>query len=66
MRLDVRIPIGLMFTALGLLLTGYGAATLGQPFTAPTGIPINLVWGIVLLVFGLAMLALARRTPGDP
>lgn len=66
MRLDVRIPIGLMFTALGILLTGYGAATLGGPGTAPTGIAINLIWGIVLLAFGLTMLALARRTPPGP
>ena len=61
MQLDVRFPIGLMFTALGLLLAGYGAATLGDSGTAPTGIAINLVWGVVLLVFGLTMLALARR-----
>ncbi len=61
MRLDVRIPIGLMFTALGLLLTGYGAATLGQPGTAPSGVPINLLWGVLLLAFGLGMLGLARR-----
>ena len=59
--LDVRLPIGLLFTALGALLTAYGAVTLGQPGTAPTGVPINLVWGGVLLGFGLWMLFLARR-----
>lgn len=64
MRLDVRIPIGLMFTAVGILLTGYGAATLGQPGTAPTGVSINLVWGVILLAFGLGMLELARRARG--
>ena len=60
--LDVRLPIGLFFTLLGLLLTAYGAATLGAPGTAPTGVPIDLVWGVVLCGFGLALLRLTRRT----
>jgi len=66
--LDVRVPIGGFFSVLGLLLTGYGWATLGTPGTAPAGVPIDLVWGAVLLVFGVAMLALARhaRKPSNP
>jgi len=62
MNLDVRIPIGLMFTMLGLLLTGYGVATLGEPGARPTGLPIDIIWGIVLLVFGVGMLVLFRRS----
>ena len=46
---------------LGLLLTLYGAATRGQAGTEPTGVPINLTWGVVLFAFGLWMLWLARR-----
>ena len=61
MRLDVRLPIGLFFGLLGTLLTAYGVATLGTPGTAPVGIPIDLVWGVVLLAFGIFMVALARR-----
>ena len=61
MRLDVRLPIGAFFTLLGVLLAGYGIATRGAPGTAPTGVSIDLIWGAVLLGFGLAMLALARR-----
>ncbi|MEK7667704.1 MAG: hypothetical protein AAB409_03560 [Gemmatimonadota bacterium] len=57
MRLDIRWPIGLMFSLLGALLAVYGGVTFGQPGTAPAGVPINLVWGLVMLVFGLAMLA---------
>jgi hypothetical protein len=64
MGLDVRIPIGLMFSILGLLLVVYGAATLHAPGAQPTGLPINVIWGIVMLVFGLAMLALVRRSEG--
>jgi hypothetical protein len=60
--LDVRRPIGLFFTVLGVLLAGYGVATRGTPGMTPTGVPIDLVWGAALLVFGVAMLWLARRT----
>ena len=61
MTLDVRLPIGLFFGLLGALLTAYGAVTLGAPDTAPVGIPINLVWGVVLLAFGVFMVILSRR-----
>jgi hypothetical protein len=59
--LDLRIPVGTLFALIGALLAAYGGATLGEPGTAPTGVPINLVWGLVLVAFGTAMLALARR-----
>ena len=62
MTLDVRLPIGLFFTLLGVLLVAYGAATRGSPGMAPAGVPIDLVWGGALLAFGVAMLWLARRT----
>ncbi len=65
MWLDVRIPIGLMFTVVGVLLGGYGLFTLGRPGTAPTGVPIDLVWGGVMLAFGAVMLLLARRRKVD-
>ena len=61
MGVDLRIPVGALFALIGVLLGVYGGATLGQPGTAPTGVPINLVWGLVLLDFGTAMLTLARR-----
>ena len=61
MGLDLRLPIGLMFAVLGLLFTAYGALTLGQPGTSPTGLPIVLIWGVVMLAFGVALLVLARR-----
>jgi formate hydrogenlyase subunit 3/multisubunit Na+/H+ antiporter MnhD subunit len=61
MGLDLRIPIGIMFALLGVLFTAYGAATLGRPGTSPTGLPIVLIWGAVMLLFGVVMLALSRR-----
>jgi hypothetical protein len=63
-RLDVRLPIGALFSVLGVLFAVYGAATWGRPGTTPTGVPINLVWGLVLLAFGALMLFLARRAAG--
>ena len=59
--LDVRLPMGGFFSLVGALLTAYGAVTRGAPGMAPTGVAINLVWGVALLGFGLAMLGLARR-----
>jgi hypothetical protein len=64
MGLDVRIPIGLMFSVVGVLLSAYGLATLGAPGTAPTGVPIDLTWGVVMLGFGVVMLLLSRHS-GD-
>ena len=54
MGLDIRWPIGLMFTLIGALLTGFGALKASD--SQSLGININLVWGLVLLVFGVGML----------
>jgi hypothetical protein len=61
MNLDLRIPMGLMFTLVGLILTLFGASTSGSPIYARSmGINANLDWGIVLLIFGSAMYVLGR------
>ena len=68
--LDVRLPIGSLFTALGLLLGGYGLATAGDPahYARSLSVNINLWWGLVMLVFGLLLLAaaLGRGKPSGP
>lgn len=63
MGLDIRLPIGLMFAILGLLLSVYGLLTSGNEMYArhSLGININLWWGLALLAFGLVMLLLGRR-----
>ena len=66
MQLDVRLPIGMLFSGLGVLLAAYGVATRDASGMAPTGVPIDLVWGIVLLAFGAGMLYLARRGARRP
>jgi hypothetical protein len=62
MGLDIRLPIGLLFLVIGLILAGAGLT--GEPRTlagAVVGINIDLVWGAVMAGFGLVMLALAAR-----
>jgi formate hydrogenlyase subunit 3/multisubunit Na+/H+ antiporter MnhD subunit len=59
MGLDIRWPIGLMFTFIGVLLIGFGAVN--STDSQRLGMNINLVWGIVLLVFGVLMLLGASR-----
>ena len=54
MGLDLRWPIGLMFTLIGALLAVFGAVK--KTDSVSLGININLIWGIVLLVFGVLML----------
>jgi hypothetical protein len=61
MRLDVRYPIGGMFTILGSLLVLYGLLSDRAIYGRSLGINVNLWWGVVLLLFGLGMLWLAYR-----
>jgi hypothetical protein len=55
--LDLRWPIGLMFSLIGALLVIYGAATHSDTalYQRSLGININIIWGIVLLIFGVLM-----------
>ena len=66
MGLDIRLPIGLMFTILGLLLAGYGLLGDKTIYQRALGININLWWGLVMLLFGLVMLALGRKSIKAP
>jgi hypothetical protein len=63
MGLDLRWPIGLMFSLIGTLLVLYGLITNSNSelYARSLGLNINLLWGLVLLVFGAAMLFLAWR-----
>ena len=63
MYLDLRIPMGLMFTFTGAIMTTWGIKTNGDTtlYAKSLGLNVNLWWGMVLLVFGLVMLVLGRR-----
>lgn len=61
MKLDLRLPIGLMFATFGVMLTVYGLVSNDAMYATSLGINVNLWWGLVLLVFGLVMLGFALR-----
>jgi hypothetical protein len=68
MGLDIRWPIGLMFSLIGVLLTGYGVFKRAAAVTHVQGqeVNIDLIWGVVLLVFGVLMLLGAARGGKTP
>jgi hypothetical protein len=61
--MDLRLPLGLMFSVVGASLLGFGAMTLSHPMYQQHSLGINLnLWaGFGTLAFGLAMLWLGRR-----
>lgn len=61
MGLDIRLPIGAMFTLFGLLLVVYGLVSDKSIYQRSLGINVNVGWGAVLLVFGILMLVLGKR-----
>jgi hypothetical protein len=61
MKLDIRLPLGLLFLVFGVLLGSFGLAGNQAIYDRSLGININLWWGIIMLVFGLAMVLLGRR-----
>jgi len=53
----------LMFTLVGVILSVFGLATRGSEiYERSLGIDANLWWGLVLLVFGLTMFLMGRRS----
>lgn len=63
MGLDIRVPIGGMFSILGLILVVYGLVTAGntEMYARSLGLNMNIGWGAVMLGFGLIMLFFGRR-----
>jgi hypothetical protein len=59
--LDLRLPAGLFFDAVGtiLLLMGIFNPTDRAPLTP---VNINIITGIVMVIFGTFLLVLARRS----
>lgn len=70
MGLDIKLPIGLMFTILGILLTLKGLFSIGDEvyLIKSLGYNINLWSGLAMLIFGFVMLLLSflgrRKKPG--
>ena len=72
MGLDIRWPIGLMFSLIGAIMVLYGLVTSSNAeiYQRSLGINVDLYWGLVLLVFGGWMLRMAWRgsqnKPNEP
>jgi len=60
---DIRFPIGLMFTILGVLITIFGFVTMSntEMYKQSLDINVNIIMGILMLIFGLIMLFMAVR-----
>jgi len=65
MGLDIKVPIGLMFAILGLLLTIFGLATNGDTelYKRSLDINVNLWTGLVMVLVGVFMLATSKFKP---
>lgn len=61
--MDLRLPIGILFTIYGVMLVGYGLFTQDSAiYQKSLGLNINIGWGVVLLIFGLLMWFFAKRS----
>jgi uncharacterized membrane protein len=67
-RFDIRIPIGTLFLLLGVILAIYGIATKSNVdlYGRSENIVINLWWGLIMVVFGAAMLYFGLRAHRRP
>ncbi|PYV23642.1 MAG: hypothetical protein DMG24_13460 [Acidobacteria bacterium] len=61
MGLDIRWPIGFIFTIYGTILVVFGWTANPQIFERSPGMNIDVAWGGVMLLFGLFMGGLALR-----
>jgi hypothetical protein len=62
MGLDVRLPLGLLFLAIGAILACYGLLTIGSDqYDKSMGVNLNLVWGSILTILGLLTAWLGRK-----
>jgi hypothetical protein len=62
-NVDARIAVGMFFTLTGTILSAFGFSTRDRMdvYSKSLGIDANLWWGLVLLAFGITMLAFGRR-----
>jgi hypothetical protein len=50
--LDLKLPIGWLLSAYGLLLGVYGLFTKKEMYGKSLGFNLNLVWGVLMLAIG--------------
>jgi hypothetical protein len=60
--LDIRLPMGLLFLVLGVILIVFGLQADPAIYVRHSlGQNVNLLWGVIFALFGAAMLWLVRR-----
>jgi hypothetical protein len=71
MGLDIRLPIGFLFSIFGVLLVAYGLLNPAEAQKS-LGLNVNVEWGAIMLGFAAVMLLLgwrgytsARRSPRE-
>ena len=61
MHLDVRVPLGLLFLLLGIILIVFGLASNPAIYAQHSlGQNVNLFWGAIFALFGAVMLLFTR------
>ncbi len=60
MDLDLRVPVGLLFITLGLIMGIFGLTSDPGIYHKSLGINVNLFWGLTQLIFGSLMLTFGR------
>lgn len=50
--LDLKLPIGCLLSAYGVLLGIYGLVTKKELYEKSLGLNLNLAWGILMIVIG--------------
>lgn len=60
--IDIRYPIGLLFSVIGIVLLIYGVTTMHDMdlYQKSLGVDLNLWAGLLMLTFGVVMLALSK------
>jgi uncharacterized membrane protein len=62
--LDLKLPIGCLLSAYGLLLAIYGLVTKKEMYAKSLGFNLNLTWGILMLAIGGGFLLAALLKKG--
>jgi hypothetical protein len=62
--LDLKLPIGWLLSAYGVLLTIYGLLTKKEMYAISLGLNLNLAWGILMIVIGGGFLLTAFLKKG--
>ena len=57
--MDLRVPVGILFLILGIILAVYGWWAPHDVAPRDMGLRVNLLWGCFLAIFGLAMVGSA-------